>query len=345
MKSFRFSNSNANELTKVSIMSNQYHNHLLLSSPRTASNLLVTILNLENQPNIYTTEKSKHGYFFADSFNTRKYLFTADSPHMKDWTEDDRKKSLAAHQSCFENLRDHAIAAKSEGKFAYVKEHTGWLVNPVALTKLLYDEEVGEEGWTVKAFDSQTRSIGNDTLLPDEFLKEWMPTFLIRHPALVVPSFVRARLDIEGLECTKKEWKFRNMQLTMKWSRNLYDWYCSQKTEEPIVLDADDIMTNRSIMVKYAKMIGADPTKLKFSWNMDKIERDWGELTPAWRRMSSTLRSSSGILEGKTSSGLIVEEEVAKWKEEFGDEIAGILETLVKDALPHYEYMKSKQLT
>ncbi|TEY37375.1 hypothetical protein BOTCAL_0523g00030 [Botryotinia calthae] len=326
-------------------MSNQYHNHLLLSSPRTASNLLIMILNLENQPNIYTTEKSKHGYFFIDSFNTRKYLFAADSPHMKDWTQEYRKKSLAAHQSCFEKLRDHAIAAKSEGKFAYVKEHTGWLTNPVALTEFLYDDEVGEEGWTVKAFDSQTRSIGNDTLLPDEVLKEWMPTFLIRHPALVIPSFARARRDIEGLESMKKQWKFGNMQMTMKWSRNLFDWYCSQGTEEPIVLDADDIMTNRDIMVKYAKMIGADPTKLKFSWNVDKIEEDWGELAHEWRRMSSTLKSSSGILEGKTSSGLIVEEEVAKWKEEFGDEIAEGLETLVKNSLPHYEHMKAKRLT
>ncbi|KAF7888778.1 hypothetical protein EAF00_009078 [Botryotinia globosa] len=326
-------------------MGNQRCNHLLLSSPRTASNLLVTILDLENQPDIYTTKRSKHGYFFFDSFQTRKYLFAADSPHMKDWTQEDRKKSLAAHQSCFESLRDHAIAAESEGKFAYVKEHAAWLMNPVALTKLIYNEEVGEEGWTVKAFDSQTRSIGNDTLLPDEFLKEWMPTFLIRHPALVIPSFLRARHDVEGLEYSRKEWKSRKLQTTMKWSRDLYDWYCSQGTEEPIVLDADDIMTNRAIMVKYAKMIGADPTRLRFSWEVKSDEPDWGESTAAWKRMSSTLRSSSGVLEGKTSAGLVVEEEAEKWKEEFGNEIAGELETWVKDAMPHYEHMKVKRLT
>ncbi|TGO53810.1 hypothetical protein BCON_0117g00010 [Botryotinia convoluta] len=326
-------------------MSNQRRNHLLMSSPRTASNLLITILNLENQPNIYTTERSKHGYFFLDSHNTRKYLFAADSPHMKDWTQEDRKKSLAAHQSCFEALRDHAIAAESEGKFAYVKEHAAWLINPVALTKFIYDDEVGEEEWTVKAYDNQTRSIGNDTLLPDEFLKEWMPTFLIRHPALVMPSFLRARHDVEGVEDAKKEWKFRKLQMTMKWSRDLYDWYCSQGTEEPIVLDADDIMTNRDIMVTYAKMIGADPTRLKFSWDVGSNEQDWGESTPAWKRMCSTLRSSSGILEGKTSAGLVIEEEVEKWKEEFGNEIAGNLETWVKDAMPHYEHMKVKRLT
>ncbi|KAF7919359.1 uncharacterized protein EAE97_011691 [Botrytis byssoidea] len=326
-------------------MGNQRRNHLLLSSPRTASNLLVTILNLENQPDIYTTERSKHGYFFLDSFHTRKYLFAADSPHMRDWTQEDRKKSLAAHQSCFESLRDHAIAAQSEGKFAYVKEHAAWLMNPVALTKLIYNEEVGEEGWTVKAFDSQTRSIGNDTLLPDEFLKGWMPTFLIRHPALVIPSFLRARHDVEGLEYSRKEWKSRKLQTSMKWSRDLYDWYCSQGTEEPIVLDADDIMTNRDIMVKYAKIIGADPTRLRFSWEVKPAEQDWGESTAAWKRMSSTLRSSSGVLEGKTSAGLVVEEEVEKWKEEFGNEIAGELETWVRDAMPHYEHMKVKRLT
>ncbi|KAF7919111.1 uncharacterized protein EAE98_009431 [Botrytis deweyae] len=326
-------------------MSNQRCNHLLLSSPRTASNLLITILNLENQPNIYTTERSKHGYFFFDSFHTRKYLFTADSPHMRDWTQEDRKKSLAAHQSCFETLRDHAIVAESEGKFAYVKEHAAWLINPVALTKFIYDEEVGEEGWTVKAFGSQTRSIGNDTLLPDEFLKEWMPTFLIRHPALVIPSFFRARHDVEGLDYARKEWKCWKLDRTMKWSRDLYDWYRSQGTEEPIVLDADDVMTNRDIMVKYAKMIGADPTRLRFSWDVESTEQDWGESTSAWRRMSSTLQSSSGILKGKTSAGLVVEEEVEKWKEEFGNEMAGNLETWVKDAMPHYEHMKAKRLT
>lgn len=264
---------------------------------------------------------------------------------MKDWTQEDRKKSLAAHQSCFESLRDHAAAAESEGKFVYVKEHAAWLINPVALTKLIYNEEVGEEGWTVKAFDSQTRSIGNDTLLPDEFLKEWTPTFLIRHPALIIPSLLRARHDMEGSDSSRKEWKARKLQMSMKWQRDLYDWYCSQDTEEAIVLDADDIMTNRDIMVKYAKMIGIDPTRLRFSWDVESTDEDWGEFKSEWKRMRSTIRSSSGVLEGKTSAGLVVEEEVDKWKAEFGDEIAGDLETWVKDAMPHYEHMKAKRLT
>jgi hypothetical protein len=53
----------------------------------------------------------------------------------------------------------------------------------------------------------------------------------------------------------------------------MYDWYIEYFKREkpantlwPIVLDADDIMTNPELVRHYAKLIRMDPTKLKFTW-------------------------------------------------------------------------------
>lgn len=325
-------------------------NHLLLTYPRTASNLLIKILNLENQPNVYTTEATKDGYFFLPTIFPRLALYEANAPHLKDWTQETRDNYLAIHQSCFEALRNHADVAKSKGKFVIVKEHAPWMINPVSETELIYGEDdVGEKAsaWTVKAFDQQTHSIGNQTIFPDEFLKQWTPTFLIRHPALAFPSNYRSRRDLDGPEVAEKEWKLRELDMTIKWSRNLYDWFLSQTGETPIILDADDIMTSPEIVGRYAKVIGVDPEKLRFSWASEDREIR-GDETHAWKwklkRMRDTLRASSGIVEGKTAIGLDVDEEVEKWKGEFGRGDADKLERWVKDAMGDYEYMKARRL-
>ncbi len=160
-------------------------------------------------------------------------------------------------------------------------------------------------------------------------------------------------MDNEGKEAVKKESKLLALEMTYHWSRTLYDWYIQQfaisesKSGEriiwPIVLDADDIMLEPKVVVKYAKVIGLDPTKLKFSWspkNKEELDKMWS----VERRMLLTISASAGIVEGKTSRGVVIDEEVGKWKAEFGEEEGSKIERWVKNDMDDYEYLKTRRL-
>ncbi|KAE9367517.1 hypothetical protein N431DRAFT_561474 [Stipitochalara longipes BDJ] len=325
----------------------------LLTYPRTASNLLTKILALEDQPHILSNERG--GYFFVPTVGLRLHDPKTAGRHLDEWTPEERTKLWNSYQVSFDALQKHLEAAEVQGKNVFVKEHVNWMIEPVAETKLVYGEESTKEvPWTVKVPSGleQTHSPLNKTILPDDFLKHWLPTFLIRHPALVFPSNYRTQVDNNGKESVKNESKMLALEMTMHWTRTLYEWYRQQfaatkdmSSDEiwPIIIDADDIMFGPEVVLKYAKIIGLDSKKLKFSWTPKSKE----ELDKMWdveRRMLSTISASAGIVEGKTSKGLDVDEETKKWKVEFGEVEGTRIEKWVRDAMPDYEYLKSRRL-
>lgn len=103
----------------------------------------------------------------------------------------ERDGLLASFQSGFDDLQDLVKDCEVQGKNTWVKDHSCFLVEPVTQCKYLNGADSTHEiPWTVKA-DSESTSNAktNPTALPDGFLKTWLPTFLIRHPAVVFPSF------------------------------------------------------------------------------------------------------------------------------------------------------------
>jgi hypothetical protein len=132
----------------------------------------------------------------------------------------------------------------------------------------------------------------------------------------------------------------------------MYDWYIEYLKRErptntlwPIVLDADDIMTNPELVRHYAKLIGMDPTKLKFTWAPGTTPKSVGLRETLVGHMTTTINASAGIVEGKTSAGLDLDTKISQWKVEFGEETGIHLEKLVRDAMPDYEFMLSRKLT
>jgi hypothetical protein len=61
--------------------------------------------------------------------------------------------------------------------------------------------------------------------------------------------------------------------------------------------------------------------------------------------MLSTLLGSTGVIKDKTPTVVDVAAEAKQWKEEFGEELAYMLETTVRDAMPDYEYLRSRRIT
>lgn len=130
----------------------------------------------------------------------------------------------------------------------------------------------------------------------------------------------------------------------------MYDWYLEYFTKAqptntvwPIVLDADDVMTNPALVRHYATVIGMDPTKLKFAWDPFRPEaislRE--ELIS---KLTVTINASKGVIESKAALGLDLDVKAQEWKEEFGDKEGLRLERLVREAMPDYEFMLSRKL-
>jgi len=338
----------------------------LITYPRSASNLLVQILNLDEQKHVVTGQHG--GYYFLPPVALGSEL-QCRGKKVSDWTVEQMEQMKASYKECCNKLVTEQLkllSGESEGNknktMMFVREHSPFLAGPMAETKFLYGEDDTDvKLWTVESgIDGQFKSKDNYTLLSDEFLFAWMPTFLIRHPAQAFPSCYRTFLDLQSSESFQGTDDPRiRLLMTLHWSRRLFDFY-SQNIAKlkfsdadrsgqfggvnwPIVLDADDVMAKQQVVRRFASIVGLDVTKLKFEWEpvaQETIDKQGKVLN----RYLSTIQASTGIVKGKTSAGIDINVEARKWREEFGEQHGRKMEQWVRDAMPDYEYLKAKRL-
>lgn len=264
---------------------------------------------------------------------------------MKDWKDEETKSILAVAQECFENLQQYTDEAEKEGQFAVFKEHALLMSHPFFHAEQIHGQGtivgdptpmVGRDGVV------GTRSKFNKTCLSDGFLHTWKPTFLIRHPAMVITSMYRAAIHA-GFNRESNEPHVS--ERTYFWTRSLYDFYASSRDTSspfPIVLDADDMMTSPALMTKYAKTVGFDPDQLRFQW--DKVSAEaLAEMSQIRRHMQSSLHASDGINMSKVAGDIDIAKEAVEWRKEFGEEGGRNLEGWVRAAMPDYEYLREKR--
>lgn len=342
----------------------------LITHPRSCSNLLVRILALDEQPNVCSAAFGG-GYFF---FPTFMQTMTAEiwAKNIEAIPEEKVAKWRESLQSDANIFGQHVGNANSEGKQVIVKEHAMFMTNPVTMTNHLYgagstkqsmwlaDPRPAVGGDTSKSSAEEDRSNAitgsNITVLPDDFLESWKPTFLIRHPALAFPSFFRASRDIRSGKHPEEEWM--RMTMTMRWNRSVYEWYaqkCQAKAQSqnggahhdnvqwPVVVEADDILSDPRVVLRFSEILGLDSSKLRFSWDQANEEK-LSSIPEHGQRMLSSLLSSTGIDKSKSAENLSIDAEAKKWCEEFGEEQAAKVGKLVRAAMPDYEFLKSKRL-
>lgn len=176
---------------------------------------------------------------------------------MQTWTKAERAEAGRVFQSCFEDLCEWAEKARAENKTLFVKEHIRFMVDPTALSVFIHGEDtVCEAPWTVRSprdeglsseLVSQAHSPLNKTILPDQVLSKGCHIFLIRHPAFTIPSYYRAFVDIHGSESVIKAEASLMANVTLHWTRCVYDWLKSTHASPdgvwPMMLDGDDIIT------------------------------------------------------------------------------------------------------
>ena len=341
---------------------------LLISVPRTASNLLLKILNIPNQPNVLTSPKG--GYFFFDAFMAAGKEGRLNKP-LSQWTDNDKTEVQNAFQISLDNLEAYSARARAENKIIFAKEHAFWVTNPGVFTSMRdgsnkADDMKSFHVTTPDSYGAPTFSAHNDTILPDQYLRTWKLAFIIRHPALAWPSLYRAMqkisqagyMDEDGI----KGMGMANM--SMSWTRQLFDWAMEQPDvpSQPLVIDANDVIHNPAVVVRFCELAGLDTGSMQFEWGgngvVEKKSETWsadrasvGDAAEIKRQRSaaaimlSTLEGSTGIVKDKAPAGVDVDVEVAKWKVEFGDEVAAVLEKATRDAMDDYEYLKERRIT
>lgn len=335
---------------------------LLVSIPRTASNLLSKILNAHGQPNVHTNQKG--GYFFYNAF-----MAAAEGGYLSkpgaDWEQEEKTKIKAAFQACFDDLEAHSARAQEENKIMFAKEHAFWFFNPAALQKTVtgkYDSEFAKSFHVdiPEKYGAQTYSHSNETIMSDEYLRSWQLVFIIRHPALAWPSFYRAMIKMQGFGLVDDDGlrgsSITNM--TMHWSRLMYDWAMEQPDAPvaPPIIDAHDLIHNPQIVLKLCEKTGLDPNSVQFEWSDrdDKRAQQWiptdavaeaDKHLRAANIMLSTLQASSRPNKDLAPESIDIPAEAAKWKAEFGEEIASEIEKAVSDSMEDYEYLKARRLT
>ena len=326
----------------------------LITYPRVASNLLVKILSIQNQPNVISNNLS--GYFFLPAF-----LYAQQNKlrlkHVDQWSLEEKLQMRLIYQDGFDKLQAFVDRAEHENKILFVKEHADFMADPAKLSQFAWSHHaVNESAWSIQVPSSYgwqpAYSPLNDTILPDSFLRKWHPIFLIRHPALVFPSYYRAIIDNEGRDVAAARKEPLNMVMTMRWSRRLYELYTTLHPTDnpwPIIIDAEDIINSPQVIYQLCTLMGLDTTKLQFNWERmpeEERERMAKVATPVVARFMSTIWASEGIDKSKTprSEYVNVDAEAVKWREEFGEADGCRLEKWVRSALPDYEFMRQKKL-
>jgi hypothetical protein len=317
--------------------------HVFLTAPRTASHLLLRILNIKAQG---AQDTDKNGYFWLPAMYMRNDL---NSRPMCEWSPEEKKSLDDMEQQCFNNLLDYIESAEAAGNIVMFKEHAMLLNDPCVETRFIHGESAAvEELKELEGYPdgiSSARSSLNKTILSDDFLETLKPTFLVRHPALTIPSLFRA-IRHEGFNREVKE--LGPVERSLIWQRKLLEFYEKShrdgRGDEPLVLDADDMMTSQGLMVKYAKVAGLDPEKLLFSWEKTPQEVV-NSMPPFVQHMLGSLNSSEKVDLSKVGGDIDVSQEAVKWRDEFGDEHGRKLEKYVRAAIDDYEYMRSKRLT
>ncbi|KAE8355391.1 hypothetical protein BDV28DRAFT_45475 [Aspergillus coremiiformis] len=343
---------------------------LLVSYPRTASNLLVKILALPNQPDVLANDYG--GYFFMDVFTCGSKDGRANKP-ADQWTKEECDKVRAAFQACLDEIERYSARAEKENKMLFTKEHAFWLYNPMAFGRMMYGTNGAYDSRFHLQFPeiygpSQTYSPTNETIFSDEYLRTWRLAFLIRHPALVFPSFYRAMIKLMSANILQKD-ELRSVleaNMSLKWTRMLYDWGMENNDAKytPLLLDAHDVIHNPRVVARFCELVGLDPHKLQFEWEKEPgtnavrnteaslEQRDTTEqesLTIKNKQvraiMLSSLAGSPGVLRNKAPETVDVAIEASKWRKEFGEESGLLIETAVLAAMPDYEYLKARRIT
>ncbi|EEB91856.1 hypothetical protein MPER_09720, partial [Moniliophthora perniciosa FA553] len=233
----------------------------LFSHPRTMSNLLMRIL--ETHPDLSQRSYSFFSAYFigperqaAPPREVYSYM-----PGYNEWEKKTYQKGL---EECMEFIR----GAEEKGKLPLLKDHANEFTSPtIPLDSMPPRPTVTDLRLDLPTTASaETSDIPNPTFLPSRFLLTFTPIFIIRHPANVAPSFLRATSS------TTKSPEFPTC-CAYKNQVMIFDFYRSQGVE-PVVIDGGRLVSDaKRVMEEMCRRVGLDESVLKYEWEAKEVPK------------------------------------------------------------------------
>ncbi|KAF2167770.1 hypothetical protein M409DRAFT_21921 [Zasmidium cellare ATCC 36951] len=299
---------------------------LLFSQPRSGCHLLERMV-ISKQTGV----RQLNHPFWKDMFPLVEYLSQATEEYDQISA---REKYIEEADLAIKTWKEALSKAESDGEILYMHTHLLMTTTPERAREHVQSQQPAQ--------DNLMKS--NCTLIPSELLlhPETIPVFTIRAPRSTVPSTYRAmRPQPQYAPEIAKQRELYMHATNLGWNRELYDWYTAQGVE-PIIVDADDYMTNTDYVLSLCQKLGLNPDDAQLSWSKPTKE-EANAFHPAWAAVQRTLINSAGIRPERASSNADLDAEMAKWKDEFGDEVTAILEECTAASMPHYEYLRAQK--
>ncbi|KAF2166297.1 hypothetical protein M409DRAFT_23487 [Zasmidium cellare ATCC 36951] len=224
-------------------------------------------------------------------------------------------------------IKEHAVCSVRRDVMKLAAKHG--LHNP--LPKDQYDE------WN-----------NNPSPFTDELFRSFTPVLLIRHPALMQPSFYIKQKNLFFNEAWDEEYA---VLTSLCWPRMMFDCYTKLYEQglvqsRPIIVDACDVVNHtNTLLPKLCHELGIDPAGVQYQW--DPIPKDQWPADPCMQEFYKEILSSSGV----NRTGIKPEEEridleskAAEWSSLFGEKTAEALRARVKAEVGNYEYLKQFKL-
>lgn len=123
------------------------------------------------------------------------------------------------------------------------------------------------------------------TLLPKNLLKQTTPIFLIRHPALSIPSFYCRQKAVFKFEADDED--FRAL-VSKQWVKLVFNMYrvraqgtaqlggseYAERQEMPPVIHAEDIVYNTGqLMARVCGVLDLDPGGIQYAWEPAPLDQ------------------------------------------------------------------------
>lgn len=277
-----------------------------------------------------------------------------------DWTEEQRGAVWAKYQSSIEALEKTMTIEPDdeETEILFTKEHVETFTNPITLCNYALGIEKDESAASSMSWDvggdkgSSPRSPLNQTVFSDSYLLRYSPIFLVRHPVRAFESIVRSFRDV-----LSQDERFTHVpeagtvalisaHLTLSWTRILWQFYES-KGVPSLIIDADDLVTQpQAVTQALAEFVGFDKEAMRYTWT-EASDSEKAAKEAAIRRMLSSLDASAGVTADPTKLAKnvgSVEDQVPRWTEELGEEMAQKMKTSIEATMGDYEFLRERRL-
>lgn len=173
-------------------------------------------------------------------------------------------------------------SSEADGKIFFGKEHILCLLDQDLILSTLRREDKATVFPPVAS---------NPTYISDDLLKTLTPIITIRHPLLMIDSLWRAQQALTKMVPEDEDFEF---QITLKWTRILYDYFKDQLGIEPVVLDSEDFIYNtKAVTDKLCAMYGLDPDGVKDTW--DPVPKEYWPKSEIAKTYVGHMLASKGI--------------------------------------------------